>query len=66
MAAHYVEAFEATPDGPDADALAARARDWLRQASDRAVSLGSAEQALAFTPSRPSPSPREATSGSPS
>ena len=49
MAAHYVEAFEATPDGPDADALAARARDWLRQASDRAVSLGSAEQALAFT-----------------
>ena len=35
--------------GPDADALAARARDWLTQASDRAVSLGSPEQAFAFT-----------------
>ena len=49
VAAHYVEALRATPEGPDADALAARARDWLRQASDRAVSLGSPEQALAFT-----------------
>jgi tetratricopeptide (TPR) repeat protein len=49
VAAHYVEALDATSSGPDADALAARARDWLRQASDRAVSLGSPEQALAFT-----------------
>ena len=48
VAAHYVEALEATPAGPDADALAARARDWLRRASDRAVSLGSPTQALAF------------------
>ena len=49
VAAHYVEALNATSSGPDADALAARARDWLTQASDRAVSLGSPEQALAFT-----------------
>ncbi len=48
VAAHYVEALDATPAGPDADALAARARDWLRRAADRAVSLGSPEQALAF------------------
>jgi class 3 adenylate cyclase/tetratricopeptide (TPR) repeat protein len=57
VATHYVEAFRATPEGPDAEALAARARDWLSQASDRALSLGSseqglryAEQALAITP----------------
>jgi class 3 adenylate cyclase/tetratricopeptide (TPR) repeat protein len=48
VAAHYVEAFRATPDGPDAEALAARARDWLSQASERARSLGSAEQALNY------------------
>src|SRR4029078_4758633 len=58
VAAHYVEAFRATPEGPDAEALAARARDWLSQASERARSLGSpekaftsAERALALTPS---------------
>ena len=48
VAAHYIEALQASPDGPDADALAARARDWLRQAADRAVALGSPHQALAF------------------
>ncbi len=48
VAAHYVEAFRATPEGPDADALAARARDWLSQASERARSLGSSEQALSY------------------
>jgi len=48
VAAHYVEAFRATPEGPDAEALAARARDWLSQAADRALSLGSPEQALAY------------------
>ncbi|HEY7400383.1 MAG TPA: adenylate/guanylate cyclase domain-containing protein [Actinomycetota bacterium] len=57
VAAHYLEALRATPEGPDADALAARARDWLGQAAERATSLGSpvqalvfAEQALAITP----------------
>jgi len=48
VAAHYVEALRATPDGPDADALAARARDWLGQAAERASSLGSPDQALRF------------------
>ncbi len=48
VAAHYVEALRASPEGPDADALAARARDWLRQAAERATSLGSPEQALVF------------------
>jgi tetratricopeptide (TPR) repeat protein len=48
VAAHYVEALGATPAGPDADALAARARDWLGQAAERATSLGSPDQALVF------------------
>jgi tetratricopeptide (TPR) repeat protein len=48
VAAHYVEALRATPEGPDADALAARARDWLGQAAGRATSLGSPDQALVF------------------
>ncbi|MEX0650645.1 MAG: AAA family ATPase, partial [Actinomycetota bacterium] len=48
VAAHYMEALGATPEGPDADALAARARDWLGQAAERAVSLGSPDQALVF------------------
>jgi class 3 adenylate cyclase/tetratricopeptide (TPR) repeat protein len=48
VASHYVEALRATPEGPDADALAARARDWLGQAAERATSLGSPEQALVF------------------
>ncbi|MEP6757995.1 MAG: adenylate/guanylate cyclase domain-containing protein [Actinomycetota bacterium] len=48
VAAHYMEALRATSDGPDADALAARARDWLGQAAERATSLGSPEQALVF------------------
>ena len=48
VAAHYVEAFRATPEGPDAEALAARARDWLSQAAERALSLGSPEQALTY------------------
>jgi class 3 adenylate cyclase/predicted ATPase len=49
VATHYVEAYRATPEGPDAEALAARARDWLSQAADRALSLGSSEQALGYT-----------------
>jgi len=48
VAAHYVEALRATAPGPDADALAARARDWLAQAAERATSLGSPVQALLF------------------
>ncbi len=48
VATHYVEAYRATPEGRDADALAARARDWLSQAAERAMSLGSTEQALGY------------------
>jgi class 3 adenylate cyclase/tetratricopeptide (TPR) repeat protein len=46
VAAHYVEALQATAPGPDREALSARARDWLAQAADRATKLGSPEQAL--------------------
>jgi class 3 adenylate cyclase/tetratricopeptide (TPR) repeat protein len=48
VAAHYLEAYRATPEGPEADAVAARARDWLSHAGERALSLGSPEQGLAF------------------
>ena len=48
VATHYVEAYHLSPEGPDAQALAARARDWLGQAADRAQSLGSPEQALGY------------------
>jgi predicted ATPase len=48
VAAHYVEAHRAAPDGPEADTVAARARAWLSRAGHRALSLGSPEQALAF------------------
>jgi len=48
VATHYVEAHAVTPKGPDAEAIAARARDWLTQAAERALSLGSPEQALAY------------------
>ena len=48
VATHYVEAYRASPEGPEADALAARARDWLSQAAQRALSLGSPEQAIGY------------------
>ena len=48
VAAHYVEAHRAAPEGPGADLIAAAARDWLARAGRRALSLGSPEQALSF------------------
>jgi len=48
VAAHYVEAHLAAPDGPEAELIAVGARDWLTRAGKRALSLGSPEQALAF------------------
>jgi class 3 adenylate cyclase/tetratricopeptide (TPR) repeat protein len=48
VAAHYLEAHRSSPEGPERDALAARARDALSQAGERAMSLGSPEQALGF------------------
>ena len=48
VAAHYVEAHRSAPEGPEADEIAAGARDWLSRAGKRALSLGSPEQALTF------------------
>ena len=48
VAAHYLEAHRAAPEGPEADVIAVGARDWLSRAGQRALSLGSPEQALAF------------------
>ena len=47
LASHYLAAFETSNEGPEADAVAAQARIALRAAVDRAVSLGSHEQAVA-------------------
>ncbi len=48
LASHYLDAYRATPAGPEADALAAQARVALRGAAERAVALHSHEQALAY------------------
>ena len=48
VASHYLEALRATPDGPDADQLAAAVRERVTKAAKRALSLGSPEQALSF------------------
>ena len=48
QASHYVEAYKATPAGPEADALAAQARVSLRAAAERAISLHSYRQAVSY------------------
>ena len=48
VATHYAEAQRATAEGPERDALANRAREWLTQAGRRALALGSPEQALTY------------------
>src|SRR5206468_4933244 len=48
LASHYLQAYEATSAGPEADALAAQARVALRAAADRAAALYSHDQALAI------------------
>jgi class 3 adenylate cyclase/tetratricopeptide (TPR) repeat protein len=48
LATHYVDAWTAAPDGPEGEAVAAQARIALRAAADRAVALGSQEQAVAL------------------
>ncbi len=48
LASHYVAAFEASPEGPEADAVAAQARVTLRGAAERAMALHSYDQALAL------------------
>ena len=48
LAAQYLAAFRNSPEGAEADALAAQARLALRAAGERAASLGSPRQAIAF------------------
>jgi class 3 adenylate cyclase/tetratricopeptide (TPR) repeat protein len=48
LARHYLDAYHASPEGPESDALAAQARVALRAAAERAVSLGSTEQAMTY------------------
>jgi len=48
LATHYLAAYRNATEGPEADALAAQARIALRAAGERAVALGSQEQALGF------------------
>ena len=48
VADHYLRAHEATPSGPEADALAAQARRALRAAGERAASLHASVDALRF------------------
>jgi tetratricopeptide (TPR) repeat protein len=48
LASHYLDAYLATPEGPEADALAAQARVALRGAAERAAALGSHELALGY------------------
>ncbi|MFI5253881.1 MAG: ATP-binding protein [Candidatus Limnocylindrales bacterium] len=48
LANHYLSAYRNTAEGPEADALAAQARIALRAAAERATSLASPLQALAF------------------
>ena len=48
LASHYVDAYEASPEGPEAEAVAAQARVTLRGAAERAMALHSHEQAAAL------------------
>ena len=48
LAGHYLAAHRNAAEGPEADALAAQARIALRAAAERAVALGSYDQAVAL------------------
>jgi class 3 adenylate cyclase/tetratricopeptide (TPR) repeat protein len=48
LAGHYLAAYRNSAEGPEADAVAGQARIALRAAADRALSLGSYDQALTF------------------
>jgi class 3 adenylate cyclase/predicted ATPase len=47
LSTHYLAAYQASDDGPEAEALQIQARLSLRGAADRAIQLGAADQALA-------------------
>jgi class 3 adenylate cyclase/tetratricopeptide (TPR) repeat protein len=48
VAAHYAEAYRASAPGPEGEEVASLALQWLRLAAERALSLGSPEQALGY------------------
>lgn len=48
LASHYLEAYQASPAGPEADGLRIQARIALSAAADRAAELHSHDQAIAF------------------
>ena len=48
LAAHYIAAWQAAPEGPEGDAVAIQARLALVGAADRALKLGSPEGAIGF------------------
>ncbi len=48
LARHYLDAYNASPSGDEGSAMAAQARVALRAAADRAVSLGSHDQARTY------------------
>jgi tetratricopeptide (TPR) repeat protein len=45
VAAHYLDAYQAAPDDPDADELRANAREMVVRAAERAASLGANAEA---------------------
>ena len=49
LANHYLEAYQAAPEGEEGAAVAAQARVALRAAAERAARLHSHEQALAYS-----------------
>ena len=48
LATHYLAAYEASPAGPEADAVAVQARLALKGAAERAAGLGSHDMAVAY------------------
>jgi len=48
LATHYSDAYEAAPEGPEGEAVAAQARIALRAAAERATTLGAHETATRY------------------
>jgi predicted ATPase/class 3 adenylate cyclase len=48
LASHYLDAYEAMPDAPDAEEIKAKARGMLVRAGDRASSLGATAEAQRY------------------
>ncbi len=48
LATHYVDAYLASPEGDEAEAVANQARIALRAAAERAIALGSHDQGITF------------------